>query len=251
MVNEWTNFGFEKILKTDKVKKVMDVFNGVSNVYDLMNDVMSLGIHRLWKKEFVKKFEYKDNMQIIDVGGGTGDITNLVLDNSFEKKFYNNVVTMFDINMEMLKIGKEKLLKNGIMGNANVLLGNAEQLPFKDNSFDVYLIAFCIRNVTDIHKVLEEAYRVLKPNGVFLCLEFSEIEGIILKKFYDVWSFNVLPLMGKLIAKNQDAYKYLAESIRKFPKQEEFLHIISNAKFKDVYYKNLSNGVVAIHGGIK
>jgi len=153
MVNEWTNFGFEKILKTDKVKKVMDVFNGVSNVYDLMNDVMSLGIHRLWKKEFVKKFEYKDNMQIIDVGGGTADITKLVLDNSFEKKFYNNVVTMFDINMEMLKIGKEKLLKNGIMGNANVLLGNAEQLPFKDNSFDVYLIAFCIRNVTDIQKV--------------------------------------------------------------------------------------------------
>ncbi|MCL2567478.1 MAG: bifunctional demethylmenaquinone methyltransferase/2-methoxy-6-polyprenyl-1,4-benzoquinol methylase UbiE [Alphaproteobacteria bacterium] len=237
----FTNFGFKKVPFKEKAKLVKDVFDGVANNYDLMNDAMSLGIHRLWKKEFVKIIMQSNPKTLLDVGGGTADISLEFIEHGGKKAY------VVDINENMLLKGKDKSLNKGYVSSLDFICANAEELPFKDSSMDAYATAFCIRNVSDIPKALAEAYRVLKPNTKFFCLEFSHVENQHIAKAYDLWSFKAIPQIGRHIAKNEDAYQYLVESIRNFPSQEEFANMIRNAGFKSVGYKNLSFGIACIH----
>lgn len=242
-----SHFGFKQVDTNAKVSLVQKVFSQVAKNYDLMNDVMSMGVHRLWKKELIKtiKNPYGD---LLDCASGTGDIATLYYKNL--KGFKANI-TACDLNPDMLKVGKDKLIDQNIINKFNYVCANAEELPFADNSFDNYTIAFGIRNVTNIKQALSEAYRVLKPGGQFLCLEFSHIDNLLFKQFYDFYSFHLITLMGKIIAKDEDSYKYLVESIRMFPKQQEFKSIISETGFKNVSYSNLTLGIAAIHTGWK
>lgn len=241
-----TFFGFKKVATSEKAKMVGDVFSSVARRYDLMNNVMSFGIHHLWKDKFCDLIPgHAEN--ILDVAGGTGDIALRAIKNGSPKR----QVTICDINYEMLIEGKNKAIDQGILSGINYILGDAEHLPFADNAFDCYTIAFGIRNVTNIEKALAESYRVLKPGGKFLCLEFSKVESDLMRKLYDLYSFNIIPKFGALIAGNEDAYRYLSESIRKFPDQERFTSMIKNAGYSNVHYRNLSNGIVAVHMGYK
>jgi demethylmenaquinone methyltransferase/2-methoxy-6-polyprenyl-1,4-benzoquinol methylase len=206
---------------------------------------MSLGIHRLWKNILINYLKPTENMQLIDIGGGTGDLAFKFL----QKGGRDVVIT--DINEEMLKIGRDRALDNGIIKGPIWVNGNAEQLPFENASFDAYITAFCLRNVTHIDEVLIEAHRLLKPGGHFLCLEFSKVILPTLSKLYDAYSFRVLPLIGQIIAKDRDAYQYLAESIRRFPSQDAFANLIEKAGLEKISYQNLSGGIVAIHSAWK
>lgn len=246
MQNKKTNFGFKEVFWDEKYKLVKDVFSGVAPVYDLMNDLMSLGVHRIWKKQFVDLILENKSTNLLDVGGGTGDIVFKL------KKLQQNIDTyVLDINKEMLLRGVERSLDLGYLNKITWLLGNAENLPIKDSSFSAYSTAFCFRNLTNIQEALKEAFRVLKKGGRFYCLEFSKIDNESLAKLYNLWSFKVIPKIGKMVAKNKDAYQYLVESIAKFFNAQDFKQLITEAGFSNVTYKSLSFGIACIHTGVK
>lgn len=243
------NFGFEKVTSKQKRTLVDEVFSDVAGKYDLMNDLMSFGIHRMWKDEFCRMIPHLNSV-ILDVAGGTGDIAFRIKENAKNQGKEAHVV-VYDINKDMLRICKDRAVDKNILNKFDLAAGDAEKLPFPDNSFDYYTIAFGIRNMLCIEKTLKEAYRVLKPTGKFLCLEFSKVQNDFMRPFYDFYSFNIIPSIGGCVANNQDAYKYLAESISLFPNQEDFKTMIHEAGFSDVSYKNLSFGIAAIHYGFK
>ncbi len=245
MSKQYTHFGYQEVEIEKKEDYVKNVFDSVANKYDIMNDAMSFGIHRLWKNAFIEQLAPKPYMKLLDIGGGTGDIAF-----RFLKKGGGHVIVS-DINENMLEVGKQRAIDRNILQNIEWQQANAEELPFADNSFDAVTIAFCIRNITRIEVALAEIYRVLKPGGKFLCLEFSQVNDVIVKKIYDAWSFHAIPFMGQLITKDRDSYQYLAESIRKFPNQEHFLAMIKEAGFVKASYRNYSKGIVASHMGWK
>ena len=233
-------------MKTDyknSKRFVSRVFQDVFDKYDLMNDLMSLGVHRLWKKKFINWLNPQKNTVLLDVASGTGDIAKLYL----EKVNYKGCVYCFDENDWMLNLNKKKFKENS---NVKWFNGNAENLPFRNNIFDYYTISFGIRNVDNIDKAIKEAYRVLKPGGRFLCLEFSKVKNEILNKFYQAYSKSI-PLVGKIVVGKSEPYEYLVESIKNFYSQEEFYEVIKNQRFENISYRNLNNGVVAIHSAWK
>ena len=247
MKDEKTHFGFEQVAYDEKVNKVAGVFHSVASKYDVMNDLMSFGIHRVWKRYTIEMSGVRHGHNVLDLAGGTGDLA---------AKFARIVgqsgsVTVADINDSMLKVGRERLLDKGIAGNVQYVQANAECLPFPDNHFDAITIAFGLRNVTDKDAALRSMYRVLKPGAPLLILEFSKPESALLNKAYDTYSFKLLPLMGKVIADDPDSYRYLAESIRMHPDQETLKGMMSEAGFEKCEYFNLTGGVVALHRGYK
>lgn len=244
-----TNFGFKKIEATEKQSLVNSVFSNVADKYDLMNDLMSFGMHRLWKDEFIRQIPNL-NSNILDVASGSGDIA-LKLAKKARDRGSNISLTLSDINEDMLRQAKKKSIDLNLFQNLKFTVASAEELPFPDNSFDYYTIAFGIRNVPDINNALKEAYRVLKPIGKFICLEFSKVKESLLQDFYKFYSFNVIPKIGQVITDNKEAYDYLVESIDLFPSQDEFRIMIKAAGFEEVHYKNLSGGIVAIHSAYK
>ena len=222
------HFGYRRVPEAEKESLVRDVFDSVAPRYDLMNDLMSLGVHRLWKAAMMDWLVPRPEMALVDVGGGTGDIAFRFLDRG------GGSVTVVDINEEMLKQGRDRAVDRGILESIEWVEGDAENLPLADASKDAYTTAFCIRNVTRIDKALEEARRVLKPGGRFLCLEFSRVALPLLGKLYETYSFKVLPFLGARVAGDREAYQYLAESIRRFPAQEPFARMIAEAGYPTV-----------------
>lgn len=244
-----THFGFRTVREADKQGMVRQVFDSVASKYDLMNDVMSMGVHRVWKDVFVQMADPRPGQQFLDVGGGTGDIAFRILDRIRRRApdLGGSQVTVCDINTEMLKVGRDRAVDQGRLAGLDWVTGNAETLPFPDASFDLYTIAFCLRNVTRIDAALAEARRVLKPGGRFLCLEFSKVLVPGLDALYDLYSFQILPRMGQLVAGDRDSYQYLAESIRQFPPQQELARRIEAAGLRRTSVRNLSGGIAAIH----
>lgn len=243
-----TDFGFKTVEEAKKKHLVEDVFNSVASKYDIMNDLMSAGIHHIWKDRLVDHITNLDG-RVLDVAGGTGDIGLRIIKKGLKHGKSPHVI-ITDINHAMLREGKNKAIDKNLFKDVEFINSDAEQLPFADNSFDYYTISFGIRNVTDRAKALKEAYRVLKPGGQFFCLEFSKID----KKFaslYDLFSFNVIPKIGGLIAGDEASYQYLVESIRKFPDQESWKEMIQDAGFNNVSYDNYSAGIAALHYGYK
>jgi len=241
-----THFGYKEVETTEKAKLVGGVFSSVASKYDIMNDAMSLGVHRLWKDRFIKDLNPRKGSKLLDVAGGTGDIAFRFLKSAAE-----GAVTVCDINPDMLLEGKKRAIDKNILQNIEWVCGDAEKLPMPSSSFDYYTIAFGIRNVTNIENAIAEAYRVLKPGGRFMCLEFSHVDNPLPGKIYDIFSFQIIPKIGKAVAGDEASYQYLVESIRKFPKQEEFAAMIKRAGFENVKYTDLSGGIVAIHSGWK
>ena len=240
-------FGFRDVPESQKQGLVNDVFSKAASAYDQMNDLMSSGLHRLWKDDMMTMLNPPKHrpFTVLDVAGGTGDIAFRILDaGSAETR-----VTIADISPEMVAEGQKRGEKEGRLQQCDFTVGNAEALDFADCSFDAYTIAFGIRNVTHIDKALGEAYRVLKPGGRFLCLEFSKVVLPVIDRIYDAYSFTVIPAVGKVVTGDGQPYRYLVESIRKFPPQDEFAAMIARAGFVKVSYRNLSGGVVAIHSG--
>lgn len=235
--------------KTSKKEFVEDVFNNVASKYDIMNDVMSFGIHRLWKDAFALKLD-NPNAKLLDIAGGSGDISQRFYKYCKENNVDNPQITLTDINPNMLKTGIENLTNKGILG-INYVCCDAENLPFENNYFDYYTVAFGIRNFSNISKSLSEAKRILKKGGKFLCLEFSKIQNPFLSSLYNSYSNFCIPKMGSLIAGNSEPYEYLVDSIKKFPSQDSFAEMIKDAGFSSVSYKNLSGGIVAIHTAYK
>ena len=232
--------------EVEKSSLVKSVFSSVANHYDLMNDLMSFGLHRIWKESLVKLLAPRPGMRVLDVGGGTGDIAFGVLKRGVKSE---TEIIVADTNPNMLKIGRNRALDRGILQGISWVLADAESLPFPDSSMDFYITAFCLRNVARLEVALAEAYRVLKPGGRFLCLEFSRVHLPILSLFYDAWSFRAIPRIGACVANDREAYEYLVQSIRQFPDQEQFHKIIEAAHFSYVRTRNLSGGIVAIHSG--
>ncbi|MDH5471798.1 MAG: bifunctional demethylmenaquinone methyltransferase/2-methoxy-6-polyprenyl-1,4-benzoquinol methylase UbiE [Gammaproteobacteria bacterium] len=247
MSDDKTHFGFEQIPVNEKVKRVAGVFHSVADKYDVMNDVMSLGVHRLWKRFTLSQTGLKAGQRVLDLAGGTGD---LALRMSRMVGPAGEVV-LSDINASMLNRGRERLLDKGIAGNMSYVQANAECLPFPDDYFDCITIAFGLRNVTDKDAALRSMYRVLKPGGRLLVLEFSKPVAPGLAPVYDVYSFKLLPAMGKLIANDADSYRYLAESIRMHPDQQTLKEMMQVAGFDKVSYHNMTGGIVALHKGFK
>ncbi|GLV45488.1 Coenzyme Q5 [Carabus blaptoides fortunei] len=255
-----THFGFESVKESEKAKRVHEVFENVAGNYDLMNDVMSVGVHRLWKDIFLDRLGPRLNTKLLDVAGGTGDIAFRYLKYLFnlpnvsrdEVMLSDSHVTVCDINGAMLKVGQSRAEKLGFPASLiDWTEGDAERPPFGDGEFTAYTIAFGIRNVTHIDRALSEAYRVLKPGGRFMCLEFSHLNNSLAQWAYDQYSFQMIPVLGQLVAGQWQSYQYLVESIRKFPNQRDFCSMIEEAGFRNVTYENLSLGVVAIHSGFK
>jgi len=241
------NFGFKTVSKKEKPVLVNKVFDSVAFRYDLMNDLMSAGLHRLWKDSFIDWLAPRKNTHLLDVAGGTGDIAF-----RFIKRTKNQAtVTILDRNENMLKEGKRRFNAGQIETFFKWVCGDAMKLPFEDEVFDYYTISFGIRNVLDLKRCLSEAFRVLKPGGRIMILEFSKVENQTLNKIYDAFSFNVVPRLGKLIANDAESYQYLIESIRKFPSQEKLVSLVTEAGFRQVKYRNLTQGVVAMHSGWK
>ncbi|MCX7353905.1 MAG: class I SAM-dependent methyltransferase [Alphaproteobacteria bacterium] len=255
---EEVDFGFQRVPEREKAGLVREVFDNVAPRYDLMNDLMSLGVHRLWKDAMVAELAPQPGMQVLDVAGGTGDIALRVRPhvtrrpdqaaNDPGRPVKDGVVYVSDINPEMLTHGRDRALDKGIVDGIVWLCGDAEALPLGDMTVDAVTIAFGIRNVTHLDRALSEARRVLRPGGRFLCLEFSRVSLPFVDQIYDRYSFSVLPALGRMVAGSEDAYRYLAESIRRFPPQEEFASMIAKAGFDRVRYRNLSAGVAALHG---
>nr|XP_020479593.1 2-methoxy-6-polyprenyl-1,4-benzoquinol methylase, mitochondrial [Monopterus albus] len=276
-----THFGFETVPEAEKAKRVYKVFENVAQKYDIMNDAMSLGIHRLWKDALLHAMHPLPGARLLDVAGGTGDIAfrfMAYIRSQQERQKHRAARPMqtspwqdisssystedeggpqesravvCDINKEMLKVGKQKADSMGISPGLLWVVGDAEELPFDDAQFDIYTIAFGIRNVTHIEQALQEAQRVLKPGGRFMCLEFSKVTNPLLARLYDAYSFQMIPVLGEVIAGDWKSYQYLVESIRKFPDQEEFKHMIEDAGFCCVRYSSFTGGVVALHSGFK
>ena len=241
-----THFGFETILEKDKAEKVQGVFSSVASKYDVMNDFMSLGIHRFWKDAMMDWLAPRGGQLLLDVAGGTGDISF-----RFLKRARNAHATVLDLTEPMLAEGRKRAATAGISGQLDWIMGDAMALPFEDQTFDVYTISFGIRNVTNPKKALAEAYRVLKPGGRIMVLEFSHIPNDLLQWCYDKYSFNVIPRLGQIIARDRSSYQYLVESIRNFPNQEKFLNLVNEAGFENTKYRNLTMGVACLHSGWK
>jgi demethylmenaquinone methyltransferase/2-methoxy-6-polyprenyl-1,4-benzoquinol methylase len=247
MSEDTTHFGFRDVPTAEKKKLVGRVFSSVAQKYDLMNDLMSFGVHRLWKRYFVATAGAKRGDRVLDLAGGTGDIAALLR----ERVGDTGAVVLGDINAEMLRVGRDRLTDRGLVRGLDYAQLNAEALPFPDASFDLVTIAFGLRNVTDKAAALREMQRVLKIGGRALVLEFSEVKAAKLKPLYDFHSFQVLPRLGRLFAGDPASYQYLAESIRKHPPQEELRDMMQAAGFARCDYRNLSAGIVAIHSGYK
>ncbi len=242
-----THFGYEEVAVEDKVERVGGVFSSVASSYDVMNDLMSFGIHRLWKRFTIDLSGVRQGHKVLDLAGGTGDLTA-----RFSKLVGDKgQVVLADINDAMLRVGRDKLTDMGLLNNIEYIQANAESLPFADNHFDCVTIAFGLRNVTDKDAALASIYRVLKPGGRLLVLEFSKPEYPWLSKIYDIYSFNILPKIGKVVANDEDSYRYLAESIRMHPDQETLKQMMLDAGFDQVDVHNLTGGVVALHRGWK
>ncbi|AZO36929.1 MAG: bifunctional demethylmenaquinone methyltransferase/2-methoxy-6-polyprenyl-1,4-benzoquinol methylase UbiE [Mesorhizobium sp.] len=244
-----TSYGFRKVGAGEKQPLVNDVFHKVANRYDLMNDLMSAGLHRLWKDAMVAWLNppKRPGWKVLDVAGGTGDIAFRIVEASHRQAH----ATVLDINGSMLSVGRDRAEKQGLAANTDFVEANAEELPFESETFDAYTIAFGIRNVPRIEVALAEAYRVLKRGGRFLCLEFSEVEMPLLDKAYEAWSFNAIPRIGKAVTGDGEPYSYLVESIRKFPNQQNFAAMIARAGFDRVTFRNYSGGIAALHSGWK
>jgi demethylmenaquinone methyltransferase / 2-methoxy-6-polyprenyl-1,4-benzoquinol methylase len=247
MTENTTHFGFKRVAAEEKASMVRGVFDSVAEHYDIMNDLMSMGVHRIWKRIAVQLSNVRKGEQVLDLAGGTGDLTTL-----FEKRVgeEGNVV-LADINAQMLRTGRNRLIDRGLIGNVQYTQVNAECLPFADESFDCVCIAFGLRNVTDKDAALRSMYRVLKPGGRAIVLEFSHPIDPITEKVYDFYSFNLLPKIGKWVAKDEDSYRYLAESIRMHPKQDELKAMMETAGFERCEYFNMTQGIVAVHRGYK
>ncbi|WP_257279871.1 MULTISPECIES: bifunctional demethylmenaquinone methyltransferase/2-methoxy-6-polyprenyl-1,4-benzoquinol methylase UbiE [unclassified Endozoicomonas] len=242
-----THFGYKDVNPDDKEKLVAGVFHSVADSYDMMNDLMSMGVHRIWKRFTVELSAVRKGHHVLDIAGGTGDLT---------KQFSRLVgdtgrVVLADINESMLRVGRDRLIDQGIVGNVEYVQANAECLPFPENTFDCITIAFGLRNVTDKDEALRSMCRVLKPGGRLLVLEFSKTNNPLLTKAYDAYSFSLLPFMGKLVAGDSESYRYLAESIRKHPDQETLKAMMKEAGFVNNTYHNMTGGIVALHKGIK
>lgn len=275
---ESTQFGEEAVTPEEKTAKVRGVFDSVADQYDVMNDLMSGGVHRLWKNHLIRKIRPKAGLHYLDVAGGTGDIAFRIKstieaqasklaapdksknsDMSMRpracahdgQKNLQSKITLCDLNWDMLRVGRDRAVDNGSLNDFDWVTGNAESLPLPANSVDVYTIAFGLRNVTHIDDGLREAYRVLKPGGRFFCLEFSHVKNPLLSKIYDGFSYQIIPRIGQAVAKDRESYQYLVESIRKFPKQEALKNRMEQAGFVKCRFENLSFGVAAIHYGIK
>ena len=244
-----TSYGFREVAEGEKQVLVNEVFHKVAKRYDIMNDVMSAGLHRIWKDAMIAALNPRKDAayKVLDVAGGTGDIAFRIVEASGRLAH----ATVLDINGSMLGVGAERAAKKGLSDNLTFVEANAEELPFEDNSFDAYTIAFGIRNVPRIDVALSEAYRVLKRGGRLLVLEFSEVEMPLLDRFYDQWSFKAIPRFGKMITGDAEPYQYLVESIRKFPNQRDFAAMISKAGFSRVTFTNYSGGIAALHSGWK
>lgn len=244
------SFGYRDVAREDRQSLVNDVFHRVAGQYDLMNDLMSGGLHRLWKQDLIARLHAPKTDQpfsLIDVAGGTGDVAL-----SYAKAYGPNTTGIVcDINDDMLAVARDRIDRAGLGQRLSTLLANAEALPVADRAFDAYTIAFGIRNVTDIKGALDEAFRALKIGGRFLCLEFSHVDMPLLDRLYDFHSFEVIPRLGELVTGDGDAYRYLVESIRKFPNQADFAKMIEGAGFERVSYQNLTGGIAAIHSGWK
>ncbi|NRA60142.1 MAG: bifunctional demethylmenaquinone methyltransferase/2-methoxy-6-polyprenyl-1,4-benzoquinol methylase UbiE [Psychrobium sp.] len=245
--NDTTHFGYEQVKVEEKASKVAEVFHSVAAKYDIMNDLMSFGVHRLWKRFAIDCSGVRPGQKVLDLAGGTGDLT---------AKFSRIVgstgqVVLADINDSMLKVGRDKLRDLGVVSNVSYVQANAQALPFPDNTFDLITIAFGLRNVTDKDEALRSMYRVLKPGGRLIILEFSQPKNELLSKAYDFYSFNLLPTMGKIIANDSESYKYLAESIRMHPSQDKLKEMMDDAGFEQSQFYNLTGGIVALHRGYK
>ena len=241
-----THFGFQTVPESEKAGRVKGVFGSVASKYDVMNDVMSGGIHRIWKDAMMDWLAPRRGQCLLDVAGGTGDISF-----RFLKRVGMAHATVLDLTSEMLEEGKLRAEAAQLGDSLDWVVGDAMALPFTDNSFDVYTISFGIRNVTRPQDALNEAFRVLKPGGRLMVLEFSQIPNDLLQWVYDRYSFNVIPTMGKLIANDRDSYQYLVESIRNFPDQDTFLDMVRAAGFENAKYRNLTMGVACLHSGWK
>ena len=243
--SQW--FGFQQVDPSNKTGLVRQVFDNVAVNYDVMNDAMSLGIHRLWKDSFVRMVRPRPGYTLIDLAGGTGDIAFRM----HKKTSGLANITVCDINNEMLQVGRDRAMDKGLSGRLEWVTGNAESLPFPNNHADRITISFGLRNVTHIDAALAEIHRVLKPGGQFFCLEFSNVDNPVLSKIYDQYSFHILPRLGQLIANDKESYQYLVESIRQFPKREELCNRISAVGFASVTARPLSHGIAAIHCATK
>lgn len=241
-----THFGFEDIPEAEKAGRVHGVFSSVASRYDLMNDFMSVGIHRVWKDAMMDWLAPRPGQKLLDVAGGTGDIAFRFLRRAGEAK-----ATVLDMTEDMLIEGQRRAEAETFAGSLDWIVGDAMALPFEANTFDVYTISFGIRNVTRVEDALSEAFRVLRPGGRLMVLEFSQLPNPGLQKLYDLYSFNVIPPMGKAVTGDRDSYQYLVESIRQFPSQDRFAEMIRTAGFEQVSYRNMTFGVAALHSGWK
>lgn len=247
MEKRTTHFGFQNVPVEEKAGRVANVFHSVAQRYDVMNDLMSFGIHRIWKRIALERSGVRKGNTVLDIAGGTGDLT---------RQFVKRVgptghVVLADINASMLNVGRDKLIDSGIGKEVEYVQANAEALPFNDNTFDCITIAFGLRNVTDKDKALRSMARVLKPGGRLLVLEFSKPTNVVFEKIYDQYSFQILPRVGQLVANDADSYRYLAESIRMHPDQETLKGMMEEAGLERVEYSNMTGGIVALHRGVK
>jgi demethylmenaquinone methyltransferase/2-methoxy-6-polyprenyl-1,4-benzoquinol methylase len=240
-------FGEKEIKDGEKTDLVRGVFDSVAPKYDIMNDLMSAGVHRLWKRRLISQIRPRKGKAYLDVAGGTGDIAFRIREAIGEK----SDITLCDINDEMLEVGQQRAINRGWLNEFEWVTSDAAELPFEDNRFDVYTISFGLRNVTRIDDALKEAHRVLKPGGRFYCLEFSRVQDPTFAKLYDLYSFNVIPRIGQAVAKDAESYQYLVESIRKHPDQKALARRMRAAGFENVGYDNLNHGIAAIHRGWK
>lgn len=241
-----THFGYQTVPEGEKAGMVHGVFTRVASKYDIMNDLMSMGIHRVWKDAMMDWLAPRPGQRLLDVAGGTGDVAF-----RFLGRARSGSAVVCDMTESMLVAGRQRAEADNLAESLDWVVGDAMKLPFESNSFDVYTISFGIRNVTRIPDALREAYRVLRPGGRLMVLEFSQIPNDLMQKVYDLYSFNVIPAMGQVVAGDRDSYQYLVESIRKFPDQETFAGMIREAGFEQVKYRNLTMGIAALHSGWK
>ena len=246
MTDKTTHFGAQTVREEAKAGMVRDLFSDVANKYDVMNDVMSVGIHRIWKEAMMDWLAPRAGQKLLDVAGGTGDVSF-----KFLKRAGHGHATVCDLTEEMLVEGRKRAEAAQLADSLDWVVGDAMALPFEDNTFDVYTISFGIRNVTRPQEALNEAFRVLKPGGRLMVLEFSQLPNPMMQKAYDLYSFNVIPRMGQVIANDRDSYQYLVESIRNFPDQETFLGMVRAAGFEQAKYRNLTMGIACLHSGWK